>query len=292
MPPFLEAKTADNVVRAITEDGAFRVITVRTTETVRGAIAAQGAKGNVARVFADLLTATILVRETMSPDLRVQGILQGADTKSRMVADSHPDGSTRGLVQVGPTVTDVRLAPGGVMQMMRSLHNGTLHHGIVEVPNVGGVGGALMQYMQVSEQVVSMIALGAVMNEGGDEVAIAGGYIVQLLPEVSEGPLAVMTERLKDFENIDPLLLAGKAEPEELLAEILYGMPYARVGQGTVRFHCPCSETRVIASLASLPRHEIESFIDDGKVLEIACDYCKKDYAIRPEQLRGLLQKN
>jgi molecular chaperone Hsp33 len=286
------AKEVDNVVRAITDDGAFRVITVRTTETVRGAIAAQGAKGNVARVFADLLTATILVRETMSPDLRVQGILQSADTKSRMVADSHPDGATRGLVQVAPTVTDVRLAPGGVMQMMRSLHNGTLHHGIVEVPNVGGVGGALMQYMQVSEQVVSMIALGTIMTASGDDVIVAGGYIVQLLPEASDGPLMLMTERLKDFENIDPLLLGGKAEPEELLAEILYGMHYSRVGAGTVRFHCPCSEARVVASLATLPRHEIESFIADGKLLEIACDYCKREYAIAPEKLRGLLQKN
>ena len=43
----------DGVLRAITDDGAFRVITMRTTEMVRGAIASQGVRGGVARIFAD-----------------------------------------------------------------------------------------------------------------------------------------------------------------------------------------------------------------------------------------------
>ena len=39
-------QTKDSVLRAITDDGAFRVITARTTETIRGALRAQGAKGS------------------------------------------------------------------------------------------------------------------------------------------------------------------------------------------------------------------------------------------------------
>lgn len=285
----LPPEGSDFVIRAITDDGAFRVITVRTTETVRGAAAAQGVRGPIAKVFADLLTATTLVRETMSPDLRVQGVLQSTDTKSRMVADSHPDGATRGLVQVSAGTSDIKV-DGGVLQMMRSLHNGALHQGVVQIPLTGGVSGALMQYMQLSEQVVSMIALGCHMK--GDEIAAAGGYIVQLLPEVGEGPLMVMEERLRDFASIDPFLAGGKADPQALLAELLYGMPYTRVGDGSVRFQCQCSQARLAASLATLPRHEIETFIEEGTMLEIACDYCRREYAIAPEQLRGLLQAN
>jgi len=73
-----------------------------------------------------------------------------------------------------------------------------------------------MEYMQASEQVVSFVAVGAILNE--DVVTRAGGYIVQLLPEVGEGPLMVMTERLKDFPTIHDLLERGEAEPEHLLA--------------------------------------------------------------------------
>lgn len=286
----------DRVHRAITDDGAFRVITCRTADTVRAAIAAQNVRGPTARVFADLLTGTTLVRETMAPDHRVQGILQSADRRSRMVADSHPEGMTRGLVQLGQGA-EMPAATGGLLQMMRTLRNGAIHQGFVEVPREGGVSAALMEYMQTSEQVFTVAAVGCVFGSGdsGDgspEVLAAGGYIVQLLPEVGEGPLAVMTERLRDFSGIDHLLERGAAEPEELLSEILYGMPFTHVGDGNVHFGCNCSSARVTASLATLPRADIESFITDGKVLEVACDYCRRQYEVAPESLRGLLQAN
>jgi molecular chaperone Hsp33 len=291
------ADAPDTILRAITEDGAFRVITARTRATVRGAVGAQRATGAidpgrvapaVVRTFADMVTATILLRETMAPEQRVQGILQGRDGKGRMVVDSHPDGSTRGLLQLGKGASVV--LGGGRLQMMRTLFSGQLHQGIVEVPDQGGVSGALMQYLQTSEQVVSMCAVGCVLD--GHDVREAGGYLVQLLPEVGEAPLAIMTERLRDFQDIEPLLRNGTAEPKALLDELLFRMPYGVVGDATVRFECGCSATRVTASLATLPREDIESFLADGKVLEITCDYCGREYAIAPEQLRGLVARN
>ena len=290
--------SADAILRAITDDAAFRVVTVRTTATVRGAVEAQRRLGTLAksaesealtRTFGELLTATILVRETMAPDNRVQGILAGGG-KSRMVADAHPDGATRGIVQMAPGARDMRLESGASLQMMRTLFSGQIHQGIVAVPPSGSVSGALMQYMQDSEQVVSVIAVGCRVK--GGEVIEAGGYIVQLLPEVKEAPLAVMTERLRDFATMDPLFDGGHAAPAAMMNELLYAMPYTVVGDGAVRFGCQCSQARLAASLATLPRHEIESMIDDGKVLEITCDYCGRDYRIAPEQLRGLLASN
>src|SRR5689334_18533913 len=82
----------DTVLRAITDDGAFRVITAVTTHTVRGAAEAQGVVGQTARYFGDLLTGAVLYRETMAPDYRVQGIVKGAGGKGSLVADSHPSG--------------------------------------------------------------------------------------------------------------------------------------------------------------------------------------------------------
>ena len=116
--------------------------------------------------------------------------------------------------------------------------------------------------------------------------------MVQLLPELGEGQLMVMTERLKDFEDIVPLLARGAASPEELLRETLYGMPYTKVGDRKVHFGCSCSAERLAASLASLPKADIASLMDDGKTLDIECDYCRKKYEFTMEQLRGLLEPN
>lgn len=280
----------DIVLRAITDDGAFRVIAADTTATVRGAVQAQKAEGaELIRTFADLLTGAVLVRESMAPDNRLQAILQGDDPRTRMVADTHPDGATRGLIQVPASTRRMPLAHRGVLQIARTLHNGSLHQGVVQVPpGTPTISPAFMAYMQESEQVVTVIAVGCHLAAG--EVVAAGGYMVQLLPEVAEGPLMVMTERLKNFEDIVPLLARGAAAPEALLAETLYGMPYTKVGERTVHFGCRCSPERVAGSLASLPRSDIESLMEGGKTLEIECDYCRKNYEFTMDQLRGLLE--
>lgn len=282
---------SDNVLRAITDDGAFRVIAADTTATVRGAVAAQRpATSELTRTFADLLTGAVLVRESMAPEFRLQAILQGDDPRVRMVADTNPDGGTRGLIQMPEGVTAMPLGSRGMLQVARTLNNGALHQGVVRVPEDATVSGALMAYMQDSEQTVTMIAVGCHMAAG--EIVAAGGYMVQLLPEALEGPLMVMTERLKDFQDIVPLLARGAASPEELLRETLYGMPYTKVGDRGVHFGCGCSAERLGLSLASLPRADIESLMEDGKTLDIECDYCRKKYEFTMDQLRALLERN
>jgi len=282
-----DSQNKDSVVRAITEDGAFRVITARTTETVRGAIRAQGVKGDAAKHFGELITGAVLAREAMAPRLRVQGILTSATGKGSLVADSHPDGTSRGLVNFGKGGGGIDVGKGALLQVMRTLPSGMLHQGVVEVPEGGGISGALMAYMQDSEQVVSMIAVCTVLD--GDEVLAAGGYIVQLLPEVERGPLMIMTARLEDFERLDSLLAGKDASPDDLLGELLHGMPFARLESSELSFACHCSRVRVMTSLSTLPRSDIEDLVKDGKILEIRCDYCGQEYAVAPTELRALL---
>lgn len=265
----------------MTNDGGFRVMTAVTTETARGVLDAQRVEGEVARTLADLVTGTVLVRETMSPGYRVQGIVHGAARTGTLVADSHPDGGSRGLVQRAP-----RLGSGASVELMRTLPNGGVSRGIVAMPADGAISSALMAYLQESEQVVSMVAAGAVF-EGGRLVA-AGGYLVQLLPELPEAMLAIMTARLEDFPSIEAILRDGST-PENMMEELLYGMPYTQLADSPLRYQCRCDTTRLLASLATLPRAEVEEMVDAGQALEIRCDYCATEYRIEPAQLRGLL---
>jgi len=282
--------SADSVLRAITDDGAFRVIVARTTDTVQSVLKAQGAQGVTGRHLGDLVTGSVLFRETMAPNLRVQGILKGSDGSGSLVADSHPSGKTRGLVQLGGGAREVSIGPGAIMQMMRTLPNGKINQGFVEVPESGSISRALMEYMQTSEQVVSMLAMGTLLEQG--RVSAAGGYLVQLLPEVGRGPLMVMTERLKDFESIDAQLREPDFTPEALLQELLYGMPFTRLEESPVGFECWCNELRVVSAIATLPRHDIEHLLSTGDVLEIACEYCKREFRIPPARLQGLLNES
>lgn len=288
----MPTRASDSVIRAITEDGAFRVITIATTNTVRGAALAQSTSPALAAHFADLLTGTILVRETMAPGLRVQGILKGRGGRGALIADSHPDGTTRGLVQVRSDASDASsafaLGAGSLLQVMRTLPSGRIHQGIVDVSSARGLSQALMTYLQESEQIVSVLAVGTVVEQGFLERA--GGYIVQLLPEASRAVQMIMAERLEALPSIETFLRDPSFSPQGLLDELLYGMPYGALGESPLRFECRCSVERVMTSLATLGSAELAELATGDESLEISCDYCGKAYPIAPEALRSLTE--
>lgn len=238
------------------------------------------------------MTGTALVRLTMAPNYRVQGIVRGAaregERRGTIVGDSHPDGMTRGLVQLPGELTQVSLGPGAILQMMRTLATGAVNQGVVEVPN-GSIPEALMGYFQSSEQIASVVQVSSTFDEAGQLIA-AGAYLVQLLPEVSRAPLAVMTERLAaDFSDIDQVLATIERDPTELLAEILSDMPYEQTQETSLHFGCVCSSIRVLASLATLPKDDIRDLMSSDEHLHITCDYCNKTYELPPKSLEGLL---
>ena len=282
-----EPSSSDSALRAMTDDGAFRAITVRTTDTVRRMLATQSLWGAEAVHLAELVTGAILVRETMAPSHRLQGLLRSADGNCMWVGESHPDGGSRGLF----TRKDRNIVPsitGGTLEIVRTLHNGELHRGVVRVP-AGTMSQALMVYLQESEQVLSMVAIACVL--GGDHVVAAGGYLVQLLPEVGRGPLALMAERLREFEDIGPLLAESDAATSPLMAELLYGMPYTLLEERPLAWQCRCSAERLLASLATLPRSDLISLSADDKPVELSCDFCRTQYVVTPAELQALLRE-
>lgn len=278
----------DVVLRAMTNDHAFRVVAADTSRTAREVVEVQGATGATAQLLAELVTATVLVRETMAPTYRVQGILKGTGGKGSVVGDAFPDGGTRGLVQV-PDGTSLVLGEGALLQMMRSLPNGSTQQGIIDVGGSGGLSESLMKYFQESEQVVSVVALGARFSASG-QVERAGGYVIQLLPEPERALHAVMTARLEDFPTIVDFLDREDFAAKLLLDEILHAMPLTMLGESEVRFVCRCSEAALLGAIATLGRTEIESLVAEEQSLEIRCDYCHKNYLIAPERLRSLLE--
>lgn len=282
----------DSVRRAMTNDGAFRVVAARTTDTTQRVVAAQNLNGPVADDLADLVTTAVLYRETMAPSLRVQCIVRLDDGAGQLVADSHPDGWARGLLQPGsgdaqPDIRQTR----ATLEMMRTLPNSELHRGVVEVPEGGNLSEAFMRYMQLSEQIVSMIALGSAV-EG--ENPTAGGFVVQLLPEAAEAETAMetMTHRLEDFVEIRDRLQKSDGSPSQLIEQIFEDMPFTWLQSSDVRFGCQCSEIRVMTTLSLLQRSEVQELVDEGEPLSIGCDYCGASYTVEIAQLQGLLSSS
>jgi molecular chaperone Hsp33 len=277
---------SDRVIRAMTDDGAFRLIAAVTSATAREAIAAQGVDGAPVVTVAELLTGAILVRETTAPGRRVQLVLryQGGGT---VVADSLPDGRSRALVTAA-AVPGGGFAGDAVLQVNYTLPNGALHQGLIDVVADAGVSTALMRYMHQSEQTTSMVVVEALVDRGG--IRASGGYLVQLLPEATPETIAAMTERLTAFERIDVLREPAPAAAG-IVAALFAGIPHTLLADSELMFGCTCSEERVLAGILSLPGADVKEMADAAQALEVKCDACGRRYEIDPATLRALAMR-
>lgn len=268
-------QAGDRVVRALTADASFRILVAVTTDTVREAAAAQGIDGAAASELGELMTGAILLREATNPKRRVQVILRGSG-RATLVADTQPDGSNRGIVR--PNESDGN-AHEASLRVSYTLPNGALHQGVVALPDEGGISGALMHYMQASEQVVATLAVSA-----GPE--LAGGYLVQILPGIDRAALEDMTERLAAMEAVGELF-AGAAGADEVLARLAGEGGYERLADAELRFGCTCSEERILTGLRSLGREDLDEMLEAAEDLDIRCDACGRRYAVTVDVLRA-----
>jgi len=60
--------------------------------------------------------------------------------------------------------------------------------------------------------------------------------------------------------------------------------------ESRIGYDCWCDELRVISALATLGRPDLEELLSNDEVLEICCEYCKREFRIAPARLKGLLE--
>ena len=282
----------DRVTRAMTSDGAFRVIAAITTDTAIEAAQAQGLAGDDALRLAELITGAVLLRETTAPGRRVQIVMRDRHG-AVLVADALPDGTNRGIVNPGAADADraaASLDGDTTMQVSYTMSNGSLHQGIVAVPAGSSLSTALMEYMQQSEQTVSVIAVTA-LGDGGRGVAAAGGYVVQLLPEAERPALRAMTEHLDELDSLARILAEPQVSSRELVSRVLRGFEHAELADSPLSFGCTCSEERVLAGMASLAPEDVSSLLEGDAMLEVRCDACGRRYAIDTDRLRAVVKR-
>jgi molecular chaperone Hsp33 len=262
----------------MTVDGALRVIAACTTTTTRAATTAQGLAADLAPRLAELITGAVLIRETTQPTRRVQ-ILWRDRRGGVVIADALPDGSNRGLVNPG---VKAAVDPDGdhLLQVNYTLPTGTLHQGIVAIPEGLDLGSALMRYMHDSEQAVTMIAVAATADLG-----LVGGYLVQVLPEATREVVDALTAHLDALPPLGELL--GSGDPRDLAARVLDGFPHAELAASELRFGCTCSEARVLNSILTLDDAEVRAMID-GDPLDVRCDACGASYVIDPTAIAAM----
>ena len=144
----------------------------------------------------------------------------------------------------------------------------------------------LTYYFASSEQTNSSVGLGVLVGKE-EEVLQAGGFIVQLMPDITEEEIVKLEESLGKITSVTAMLEKGMT-PEDILNEILGELDLEILDTIPVGFKCDCSKDKVRNALILLNDSDINSIIDDGQPIEVLCHFCNTRYEFSLDELKEI----
>ena len=289
---------SDYIIRGMAADGQVRFFAGTTKKIVETARSIHNTSPVATAALGRLLTAGALMGAACKNDsdlLTLQIQCSGPIGGLTVTADAHCN--VKGYVN-NPEVI-LHANEKGKLDVAKALDMGVLSVikdiGLKE-PYVGQtqlitgeIAEDLTYYFATSEQVPSSVALGVLMNKD-NTVRQAGGFIIQLLPDASDEIIDRLEAKLSGISSITSLLDAGKT-PEEILTDILGEFGLEILKKMPVQFHCDCERSRVEKAIISIGRKEIQDMIDEGKEIEVNCQFCNKHYEFSVDELKKLYEK-
>lgn len=285
----------DYIVRATAMNNAVRAFACRTTDTCREAVRVHHLSPLAAAALGRLMTGVLLLtqdlkrtEDSITAIIRSDGPLQG------LTVIGEGDATVRGLVRqpivetsyLRPGKLDVGAAVGaGTLTIMRDLGLKEPYIGTIRLVS-GEIAEDLAQYLAVSEQIPSVVSLGIKMNREG--VYLAGGLMVQLMPDAGEEVTEWLEQRVAGFPDVTHLLEEG-FNPHQLL-DLLFGDPDIQYHTVTpCSYTCRCSRERMERNLFTLGRAELSSLASEPDGINLECHFCARQYQFSRQDLESML---
>ena len=283
----------DYMVRATAANAQIRAFAATTRDLAEYARKAHNLSPIAAAALGRLMTGTVMMGTMMDNDQDLITVKMDGDGPLKgVLATADRSGNVKGYV-INPYVILEPNASGhlnvgggigeGTLTVIRDM--GLKEPYVGQVPlYTGEVAEDLTYYFTKSEQTPSSVGLGVLVERENLSVMAAGGFIIQLLPFASEETITKLEENLTKFTSVTDILKAGKT-PEDLLNIILDGFDVEITDKIDLNFYCNCDKDRVERALMLIGRKELQELIDDGKPIELCCQFCNKKYVFKTSEL-------
>lgn len=291
-------KIQDELVMGTAADAHIRAFAVRSTNLVEEARQRHDTTPIMTAALGRLLSAGAMMGAMMKGDddiltLQVRG--DGPAKGLTVTADSK--GHVKGY-PVNPYV-DLPLNDAGKLNVGGAIGHGTLsvirdmglkepYNGVSDLVS-GEIAEDLAYYFNISEQTPSAVGLGVLVNKD-TSVKEAGGFIVQLMPDVPDDVVDALEKNINEIDSITGMMEKGMG-PEEILGAILGDMGLEITEKRPVAFHCNCSKDRVSRALSAIGKKELDDIIDDGKPIEVKCHFCGQAYHFTVDELKTIREE-
>lgn len=286
----------DYIVRATAANAQIRAFAITSRALVEQARSIHNLSPVITAALGRLLTAGAMMGSMLKGE------------QDALTLQIHCDGPVRGLAVTADANANVKgtalepqvmLPPNalGKLDVGGAVGNGILSvikdMGLKE-PYVGQtqlqtgeIAEDLTYYFATSEQVPSAVGLGVLM-EKDNTVKQAGGFIIQLMPFAEDETINALEEKLKIMDSVTNILDAGNT-PEQLLELLLGDLGLEINDTIPAQYYCDCSRERVERAIISIGKKDIQEMIDDGKQVEVRCQFCDKLYNFEINELERML---
>lgn len=289
----------DYIVRAMSKDGFVKMAAISSTGIVRRAQEIHHSTATATAALGRCLSAASLMGNMQKVDdgsLTLQ--VKGGGPLGTILCVSDAVGNVRGYVQ-NPCITllekyagklDVGAAVGkeGMLTVIRDLQMKDPYVGSVQLVS-GEIAEDVTAYFAQSEQTPTACALGVLVDRD-QTVKVAGGYIIQLLPNAPDTVIDRLEEGIRDAGAVTPMLEKGMT-PEDMLKAVCSRMELEFLETTPVEYRCFCSRERVKGALVTLGREELRDIVKTGETVHIGCQFCDEDYSFTPEQVAEILRE-
>ena len=288
--------TSDRLISCLSRDGSASIRALDATDLVAFATRLRRMSPTAATVLGRTLMGALLLAADKPDGETVQLQVRGDGPLGSVTAIAGSDGLVRGTVThplaeargEGEHVEIPRAIGFGLLSVVR--HQPSWREPVRGVlPLVESeVGPDLTRYLFESEQIPSAVGLSVELGRDG-QIAAAGGFLIQALPDAGDDTLAQIEETLAGLPPAASIVARGGARA--LLARLTEEVGERATHAMTPAFHCPCTRARAARSVALLGREELEGMVAAGESQEVVCEFCGEAYLLAPNELEALVAR-
>lgn len=287
----------DYLIRGMDKKGRLRVFVAKTTQLVEEARKIHETSPTATAAMGRGLTAAAIMGATMKNDDDLLTLkISGNGPLGTMTIVGNNRGELKGLVDYPqadvPSTEDGKLDVGslvgnqGTLTVIMDLGLKEPYVGQTEIIT-GEIGDDIANFYLVSEQIPTAVALGVLVDKDISTKA-AGGYIIQVLPEISDEEIALIEKSIQQAEPISLMIDKGLT-PEEIMSQLLGEFDMEVTDKIYLKYHCDCSEEKIEKVLISLGNKEIEDIIHEDGESEVVCHFCNTKYRFNKDRLNKIL---
>lgn len=290
---------ADYLVKSVAGNEMFRAYAVSATGVVAEAQRRHDTWSAASAALGRSLVGTLLLASSVLKGEEQMTIkINGNGPVGGIVVDGNANGTVKGYLQ-HPHVhlplndqhkIDVKAAVGtdGFLSVTKDQGVGDPFTGTVALVS-GELGEDFTYYLAQSEQIPSAVGLSVFVNDD-NSIGVAGGFLVQVLPNATDEAISSLENKLKDMPLVSQLMRDGKS-PEDIL-DLLFDGDVKVLDKMPVKFECDCSKERFAEALMALPKHEVQAMIDEDHGAKAVCHFCGDQYQFSERELEAVLSRS